>query len=66
MYDVYHLSQNDKILSANEDQNLYEMIVGHRYEYAKIGGEAYNKHNPLTLDPIPLADFIKTWEADYN
>jgi predicted nucleotidyltransferase component of viral defense system len=66
MYDVYHLSQNDKILSAIEDQNLYETIVAHRYEYAKIGGVDYNKHNPVTLDPIPHADFIKAWEADYN
>ncbi|EDM37902.1 hypothetical protein PBAL39_15794 [Pedobacter sp. BAL39] len=66
MYDVFHLSKHDGVLSALENQDLYETIVAHRYEYAKIGGVDYNQHNPLTLNPVPHPDFIKAWEADYN
>ena len=66
MYDVFHLSKHDGVLSALENQDLYETIVAHRYEYAKIGGVDYNQHSPLTLNPVPHPDFIKAWEADYN
>jgi len=66
MYDVFHLSKHAEILSVLENQDLYETIVAHRNEYSKIGGVDYNKHNPLTLNPVPHPDFIKAWESDYN
>ncbi len=66
MYDVYHLSQNADILTAMEDQDLYETIVGHRHRYAKVGGVDYNLHNPKTLNPTPHPDFVKAWENDYK
>lgn len=66
MYDVYHLSNNKDILTAINDKDLYETIVGHRHKYAKIGGVDYNLHNPKNLNPIPHSDFVKAWEDDYN
>lgn len=66
MYDIYHLSKNEKILSAIDDQDLYETIVSYRQEYAKIGGVDYNLHNPLTLNPTPHDVIIADWESDYK
>lgn len=65
MYDVYHLAKDINIMKSIEDRELYETIVAHRHEYAKIGGVDYNLHNPLTISAAPHPDFIKAWEADY-
>ncbi|WP_236979849.1 nucleotidyl transferase AbiEii/AbiGii toxin family protein [Membranihabitans maritimus] len=65
LYDIYQLYKADIVGSTFKDKKLYETIVSHRYKYARVGHVDYNLHNPKTLNPIPIDDVIKAWEADY-
>ena len=51
---------------AIENHDLYQAIVKHRYVFNRVGGVNYNLHQPQTLNPIPIPDFIKAWEDDYR
>ena len=65
LYDVYHLSIAGIAEKAINDKELYETIVAHRYIFSRIGDVNYNLHNPKTLNPIPIAEKIEEWKADY-
>ena len=53
-------------MRAINNRGLYETIVAHRYNHSRVGGVDYNLHQPQTLDPVPLPEFIDAWEADYK
>lgn len=65
IYDIYHLTKAGIAENAINDKDLYETIVAHRYKFSRVGEVDYNLHHPKTLNPIPLADKMKEWEADY-
>lgn len=65
LYDVYQLTKSGVAERAISDKDLYETIVAHRYKFSKVGDVDYNNHNPKTLNPIPPADVIGDWKADY-
>lgn len=65
LYDVYHLSKEGIAEKAINDKSLYQIIVGHRHKFSRVGGVDYNLHNPHTLNPIPIPDKLKEWKADY-
>jgi len=65
LYDVYHLKNAGVAEKAINDKELYETIVAHRYKFSRVGGVDYNLHNPKTLNPIPIADKLEEWKADY-
>jgi hypothetical protein len=66
LYDIYHLNKAEIALKAINDKMLYETIVAHRYKFSRVGEVDYNLHNPETIDPIPIADKIDEWKADYS
>ena len=53
-------------LKAINDKKLYEIIVRHRYTHNRIGEFNYNLHQPQTINPVPIPEFIDAWEADYK
>lgn len=65
LYDIYQLSKVGIAAQAINDKELYEIIVAHRYKFSRVGGIDYNSHNPKTLNPIPPAEVISEWKADY-
>jgi predicted nucleotidyltransferase component of viral defense system len=65
LYDIYQLSKVDIAAQAINDKELYETIVAHRYKFSRVGDVDYNVHNPKTLNPIPPAEVISEWKADY-
>lgn len=65
LYDIYHLTNAGIAIKAINDKELYETIVEHRYKFSKVGSVDYNLHNPKTLNPIPIAEKIDEWKADY-
>jgi hypothetical protein len=65
LYDLYHLSKAGIAATAINDKVLYHTIVEHRYNFSRVGGVDYNLHNPLTVNPIPIADKMEEWKADY-
>jgi hypothetical protein len=65
LYDVFHLTQAGVAVKAISDKELYETIVAHRYKFSRVGEVDYNLHHPNTLNPIPPADVIAEWDADY-
>jgi hypothetical protein len=65
LYDIYQLSKVGIAAQAINDKELYETIVAHRYKFSRVGGIDYNSHNPKTLNPIPPAEVISEWKADY-
>jgi predicted nucleotidyltransferase component of viral defense system len=65
LYDVYHLTNAGVAEKAITDKELYETIVAHRYKFSRVGEVDYNLHNPQTLNPIPIADKLEEWKADY-
>jgi predicted nucleotidyltransferase component of viral defense system len=65
LYDVHQLAQAGIAESAFGDKELYETIVSHRYKFSRVGEVDYNHHNPKILNPIPPAEVIGEWEADY-
>ncbi len=65
LYDIYHLIKAGIAAKAISDKELYETIVAHRYKFSRIGDVDYNMHNPKTLNPIPIAEKMDEWKADY-
>lgn len=65
VYDIYHLIKAGIAAKAINDKELYETIVAHRYKFSRIGDVDYNMHNPKTLNPIPIAEKMDEWKADY-
>ncbi len=65
LYDLYYLAKSGVAERAIKDKGLYETIVAHRYRFSRVGGVDYNLHNPKMLNPIPPADVIDAWKADY-
>src|SRR3989339_99177 len=65
LYDMYHLTKAGVAERAINDKGLYETIVAHRYKFSRVGDVDYNLHNPKKLNPIPPADIINAWKADY-
>ena len=66
LYDVYQLSKTDFALNAINNKELYETIVKHRYLHNRMGEVDYNLHQPQTINPIPIPEFIDAWETDYK
>lgn len=66
LYDIYQLLKSDHALEAINDKPLYETIVKHRQEFYHMGGIDYNHHQPQTLNPLPIPEFMDAWEADYR
>jgi hypothetical protein len=65
LYDIYHLTKAGIAEKAINDKELYEIIVAHRFKFSRIGEIDYNLHNPKTVNPIPIAEKIEEWKADY-
>jgi hypothetical protein len=66
LYDVYHLLNSGTAAKAIHNKELYETIVKHRQKFFRIGSIDYNMHQPQTINPIPIPEFIDAWRADYN
>ena len=66
LYDVYQLLKTDFALKAINNKKLYETIVEHRYSHNRMGSIDYNLHQPQTINPVPIPEFIETWETDYK
>lgn len=66
LYDIFQLLKSEYGLRAIGDHDLYKTIVKHRYIFNRIGGVNYNHHQPQTLNPLPIPDFIVAWEDDYK
>ncbi|HRO46471.1 nucleotidyl transferase AbiEii/AbiGii toxin family protein [Agriterribacter sp.] len=66
LYDIYHLTKAGIAEKAISDKELYETIVAHRYKFSRIGDVDYNRHNPKTLNPIPVEEKMAEWKADYT
>lgn len=56
LYDIYYLAKAGIAAKAINNKELYETIVAHRYKFSRVGDVDYNLHNPLTVNPIPIAD----------
>lgn len=65
LYDIYHLTKAGIAEKAISDKELYETIVAHRYKFSRVGEVNYNLHNPKTVNPIPIAEKMEDWKADY-
>lgn len=65
LYDIYHLTKAGIEEKAISDKELNETIVAHRYKFSRVGEVDYNLHNPKTVNPIPIAEKIDEWKADY-
>lgn len=65
LYDIYHLTKAGIAEKAINDKELYEIIVTHRYKFSRVGEVDYNLHNPKTVNPIPIAEKMEEWKADY-
>lgn len=66
LYDVYQLIKSDYAIEAISNKELYETIVKHRQTFFHMGGIDYNLHQPQTVNPVPIPEFINAWMADYN
>lgn len=66
LYDIYQLLKSEHALKAISDKRLYKTIVKHRQEFYHMGGIDYNHHQPQTLNPLPIPEFMQAWEADYR
>lgn len=66
LYDIYHLTKAGIAEKVISDKELYETIVAHRYKFSRVSDVDYNMHNPKTLNPIPIAEKIDEWKADYS
>lgn len=65
LYDIYYLAKAGIAAKAINDKELYETIVSHRYKFSRVGEVDYNLHNPLTVNPIPVAAKLDEWKSDY-
>lgn len=66
LYDVFQLIKTDHANDAINNPELYETLVKHRYAFFRVGSVDYNLHQPQTLNPIPIPEFIDEWAADYK
>ncbi|RLD65920.1 MAG: nucleotidyl transferase AbiEii/AbiGii toxin family protein, partial [Bacteroidetes bacterium] len=66
LYDVFQLLKSDHAIRAIDNQGLYETIVKHREAFYHMGGINYNLHQPQTINPVPIPEFMDAWEADYR
>ncbi len=66
LYDIYKLTATPFAEKALENRALYTEIVLHRQSLTKLGGVDYKLHNPVTINPIPPAQYIEAWEQDYQ
>lgn len=66
LYDIYQLSKTEFASKALVNKELYETIVNHRYKFSRVSGVNYNLHQPKTINPIPLPEFIEAWKQDYK
>lgn len=66
LYDIYQLSKTKFGDIALNDKELYETIVKHRYRFTRVGGVNYNLHQPQTINPLPIPEFMEDWKADYK
>ncbi len=66
LYDIYHLKKAGIAEKTISDKKLYETIVAHRYKFSRVGEVDYNFHNPKTVNPIPIAEKLDEWKADYT
>jgi hypothetical protein len=65
LYDIYQLTKAGIAAKAINDKELYETIVAHRYKFSRVGDVDYNLHHPKTVNPIPPAEKMEEWKADY-
>ena len=65
LYDIYHLTRAGVAARAIENKELYETIVAHRFKFSRVGEVNYNTHDQKTLNPIPIAEKMPEWKADY-
>ncbi len=66
IYDVYQLIQTEYADAALANKELYKSIVKHRYAFFHLGGVDYNRHQPKTINPVPIPEFIDAWKVDYK
>jgi len=66
LYDVFQLLKSDFAEKAIGNKELYEIIVTHRQAFFRVGAVNYNLHQPQTINPIPIPEFIDAWEKDYK
>jgi predicted nucleotidyltransferase component of viral defense system len=66
LYDVFQLVKSDHAIKAINNQSLYTTIVKHRQAFYHMGGINYNLHQPQTINPVPIPEFVDAWEADYR
>jgi len=66
IYDVYQLIQTEHAAAALANKELYKSIVKHRYAFFHLGGVDYNRHQPKTINPVPIPEFIDAWKIDYK
>jgi hypothetical protein len=66
LYDVFQLAKTDFATTALKDAALYETIVNHRHKFTRVGGVNYNKHQPQTINPVPIPEVMEAWKADYK
>lgn len=66
MYDIFQLHKAGIAGQAIANKPLYENIVAHRYQFARIGGVDYRLHHPHLLNPIPVHAKVAAWKADYS
>jgi len=60
------LCKTDFADHAISTKDLYTTIVEHRHRYTRVGGVDYNLHQPQTINPIPIPEFVKAWQKDYK
>lgn len=66
LYDIFQLLKSKYGMLAIDNKDLYETIIKHRYTFNRVGGVDYNLHQPVSLNPVPLQEFLKPLEDDYN
>lgn len=65
LYDITKI-YNSKHKDKAYNQELIASIIKHRERFNGMRGVDYGTLYPPNLNPIPLDDFIKSWEEDYK
>jgi hypothetical protein len=66
LYDIYQISKTAYSDNALNDQDLYQIIVNHRYKFTKVGNVDYSLHQPQTISFIPPKEELSDWKKDYK
>jgi len=66
LYDIVKLAKAGYMDKAIKNPELYQTIVEHRQKFNKVGGVDYNLHVPQSINPLPPANVLNSWKADYN